>query len=139
MRKNITVDTDFYKIVHWLQRPSNITKLYSYGEPRVGGEHSEICYFGLQIAIMEHLLSPVTTQMIDEGEEETILTGGDKGYFNRAVWERVRDLGYFPIRITSVEEGSIIPEGNVCFTIESTESWFANMLSHFEDILMWPW
>jgi len=139
MRKNITIDTDAYKITHWLQRPQNITKLYSYGEPRVGGKDKEICFFGLSPAIQEHLLFPVTNEMIEEGIEECISTFGTPAYFNKAVWEKVRDLGYFPIKIMSAPEGMIIGEGNVCFTIESTEPWFANMISHFEDILMWVW
>ena len=139
MRKNITVDTDGYKITHWLQRPQNINKLYSYGEPRKGGHHPAICFFGLQAQVFENLLTKVTKEMLEEGEEETFSTFGNKNYFNRQAWEKVRDLGYFPLKIMTAPEGSIIGEGNVCFSMESTESWFANMLSHFEDILMWSW
>src|SRR6478609_3566780 len=95
MRRNICIDTDAYKIVHHLQRPGNITKLYSYGEPRVGGKNKKICFFGLQPIIQDNLLAPVTDAIIDEG--------------------------------------------NVCFTIESTEPWFANMISHYEDFLMHAW
>lgn len=35
-----------------------------------------------------------------------------------------------------VREGTLVEENNVCFTIESTEPWFAPMVSHFEDFLM---
>lgn len=139
MRRNICCDTDAYKITHWLQRPQNITKLYSYGEPRVGGYFNKVSFFGLQVSVYNNLLQRVTNHLIDEAEEEVFYTFGTKDYFNRKIWERVRDLGYFPIKIMTAPEGSLIPEGNVCFTMESTEPWFANMLSHFEDMLMWAW
>lgn len=139
MRKNIVDDTDAYKITHWLQRPLNITKLYSYGEPRVGGKSKRICFFSLQPTIQDHFLQKVTDALIDEAQEEAFMTFGTDKYFNREVWEKVRDLGYLPIKIMTVPEGTIVEEGNVCFTMESTQPWFANMLSHFEDYLMWTW
>lgn len=132
-------DTDAYKIGHWLQRPSNITKFYSYGEPRVGGKNKFICFFGLQPIIQEHFLPKITTEMIEEAQEECFMTFGTDKLFNREVWQKVRDFGYLPLKIMAVPEGTIVEEGNVCFTIESTEPWFANMISHFEDFLMWPW
>jgi nicotinamide phosphoribosyltransferase len=137
MRKNLTILTDAYKIGHHLQRPQNITKLYSYGEPRVGGVNKEICFFGSQVLIQENFLQKITDEMIKEGKEECISTFGTDKYFNEEAWKRVKDLEYLPLRIKSAPEGMIIEEGNVCFTMESTEPWFANMISHFEDILMW--
>lgn len=136
---NTPGDTDAYKIGHWLQRSKNISKYYAYGEPRVGGQNKRICFFGLQPVIMEHFLPKVTTEMIDEAEEECLMTFGTTKLFNRKIWEKIRDIGYLPIRIKAVPEGTIVEEGNVCFTIESTEPWFANMISHFEDMLMWVW
>ena len=139
MRRNLVVDTDAYKITHWLQRPQNITKLYSYGEPRVGGKDKEICFFGLNPIIQNHFMQKVTPEMIIEGIEESIDTFGTPDYFNKEVWQRVMNLEYLPLRIRAVPEGTVLPEGNVAFTIESTEPWFANMVSHFEDYLMWVW
>lgn len=37
MRKNLIIDTDSYKRIHWKMVPKGLTKLYGYGEPRVGG------------------------------------------------------------------------------------------------------
>lgn len=139
MRTNMSCDTDAYKIVHWLQRPQNITKLYSYGEPRVGGFSKFICFFGLSPIIQDYFMKIPTLADLDEAEEECLSTFGTTQYFNRAVWEKVIELGYLPLTIKSVAEGTILEEGNVCFTIESTEPWFANMISHFEDYLMWVW
>ena len=138
MRTCLPCDTDAYKIVHWLQRPQNITKLYSYGEPRVGGKDKEVCWVGLQPIIAQHFKVP-TLEDIEEGQEEATSTFGESLFYNKQAWEKVHRLGYLPIKVMSVPEGTIIGEGNACYTIESTEPWFANMLSHFEDHLMWTW
>lgn len=139
MRCNPVVDTDAYKITHWLQRPVGINKFYSYGEPRLGGQHDEICFFGLQYILKEYFTRKVTTQDISRGFDLCKNVFGFENYFPKHIWEKVKELGYFPIRIKAVKEGTILPTSNVCFTIEATEDWFADMVSHFEDYLMWVW
>jgi len=139
MKKNICCDVDAYKICHWKQLPPGITKLYSYGESRTGSRFPDVCFFGLNTIIKDHFMQSVTTEMIDEAEEESFLTFGTKEYFNREVWERIRDIGYLPIRIKAVKEGSVIPISNVLFTIESTEPWFALNVNSLETLLMHVW
>lgn len=136
---NITVDTDAYKIVHPIQRPQDLNLLHSYGEPRVGGENKEVCFIGISPTVQQHFTQKVTKELIEEGEEECYMTFGTKEYFQRKIWEKVMELGYLPLKIMAVPEGTIVEEGNVCFTIQSTTPWFANMVSHFEDLLMWCW
>ena len=53
MKFNPTIATDAYKITHWLQRPKNMTRFYNYGEPRLGGQHDAIIFFGLQYILKE--------------------------------------------------------------------------------------
>lgn len=139
MKFNPTIATDAYKITHWLQRPENLTSLYSYGEPRKGGQHNEICFFGLQYILKEYFTRIVTRTDLNEGYEESYSCFGDNTYYPLEIWTKVKQLGYFPIRIKAVKEGTIVPTSNVCFTIEATEPWFANMVSHFEDWLIWCW
>lgn len=139
MKKNIIIDTDSYKVTHHLQYTENLTKLYSYGEPRVGGLYPKICYFGGRMVIKDHFLQKVTTEMIDEAEQRAVDTFGTDKYFNRKTWEKVRDLGYLPIKIMAAPEGTIMNEANVCFTLESTEPWFAKNLNALETVLMHIW
>jgi nicotinamide phosphoribosyltransferase len=139
MRKNIIIDTDAYKLTHHLQYPSNLTKLYSYGEPRVGGKYPFVSFFGLQMIIEDHFLQVVTDEMIEEAAEESASTFGTPDYFNRGVWEKVRDLGHLPIRIRAVPEGTKIKISNALFTLESTEPWFASTLNALESTLMHVW
>ena len=136
MKFNPTIATDAYKVTHWLQRPNGITHFYSYGEPREGGQHDAVCFFGLQYDIKEYFMRKVTQEDIDEGFEESLSCFGFDHYYPKHIWEKVRDLGYFPLRIKAVKEGTVLPTSNVFYTIESTEPWFADMVSHFED---WLW
>jgi nicotinamide phosphoribosyltransferase len=89
--------------------------------------------------IKEYFMGSITSEQISAGIERAIETFGTDEYFAFDIWEKVRKLGYFPIRIKAVKEGTLVPEDNVVFTMESTEDWFAPMLSHFEDALMWNW
>ena len=139
MWKNSVIDTDAYKITHWLQRPNGINHFYSYGEARKGGQHAEICFFGMQYILKEYFMQKVTQENIERGAARCKRVFGTDKYFPKAIWEKVKKLGYFPLEIKCVKEGTVLPTGNVCFTIESTEPWFACMVSHFEDYLMWNW
>lgn len=139
MRKNIVLDTDAYKVCHWKMYPSNLTKLYSYAESRVGSKYPEVCFFGLQMVIQDHLMQQIDNDMIEEGAYEASETFGTDTYFNREVWEKVRDLGYLPLKIMAVPEGSIVSISNVLFTMESTEPWFAKTMNALESTLMHSW
>ncbi|MBS9337576.1 nicotinate phosphoribosyltransferase [Fructobacillus parabroussonetiae] len=139
MPMNLILATDAYKLTHHLQYPQNINKLYSYGEARVGGLYPTISWFGLSMILHDYFQTKVTTEMIDEAEKVAEETFGTKTYFNRPVWEKVRDLGYFPVRIKALPEGLEVPTGTALFTIESTADWFATSLNALEVMLMHVW
>ena len=139
MKFNPTIATDAYKITHWLQRPKNMTRFYNYGEARKGGQHNEIVFFGIDYIIKEYFTRKITKEDIEEGYRHSLSCFGFDNYFPKDIWEKVEKLGYFPLRIKAAKEGSLIPTSNVCFTMESTEEWFAPMVSHFEDWAMWIW
>lgn len=136
---NIIRKTDSYKLSRWRQMPPGITKMYAYGEPRKGGKYPTISYFGMQMVAEDLFKEFITKKDIDYAEEKAFQTFGDKGYFDRRTWERVLELGHYPIKLMSAPEGMEIEEGNVCFTLESTESWFATNALSFESCLMHVW
>lgn len=138
MKFNPILSTDAYKITHWMQRPKGVTSFYSYGEARAGGQHDKICFFGMQYIIKEYFMRIPTQADLDEAEEDSMSCFGFN-FFPREIWQKVVDLGYFPLIIKAVKEGTILDTSNVCFTIKETESWFADMVSHFEDWLIWNW
>ncbi|SYW12798.1 Nicotinamide phosphoribosyltransferase [Oenococcus oeni] len=139
MKENLLLDTDAYKLTHHLQYPKGLTKLYSYAEARPGSRFNTVSWFGLQMIIADHLLGKVTNEMIDEAEEFSFLTFGNHNFFNREVWERVRDLGYLPINIMELPEGIEVPISTPLLTLESTEPWFATTLNALESFLMQVW
>lgn len=139
MRKQIVIDTDSYKITHWKQFPQDITKMYSYGESRVNSVYPEVCYFGGRMVIKDHFMQKVTQEMIEEGYERSVKTFGTDQYFDRETWTKVKELGFLPIRIRAVPEGSVVPIDNVLFTIESTMPFFAKKMQALESLLMYIW
>lgn len=139
MRKNLIIDTDAYKMTHWLGYPENLNKLYSYAESRIGSKYPRVLFFGLSMIIQDHLLQPVTDQMIEEARLDCLNTFGTDKYFNIEVWRKVKKLGYLPIKIKAAPEGTIVDVDNVLFTIESTEDWFAKTANSIEGTLMHTW
>ena len=139
MTENLILATDAYKLTHYLQYPAQLTKLYSYGEARVGGQNEQVSWFGLQMILQAYFTQPITDDMIDAAARVSELTFNTTAYFNREVWEKVRDLGYFPVKIKALPEGMTVPTGNALFTIESTADWFATSLNILEDVLMHVW
>ena len=119
LAKNIILNTDSYKVSMFKQYPEGTTGVYSYIESR-GGRYDRTVFFGLQAFIKEYLLEPITQADIDVAEE--ILTAHGEP-FNRAGWQYILDkhMGYLPVVIKSVPEGTVVPVKNVLATIENTD------------------
>ncbi len=119
LAKNIILNTDSYKVSMFKQYPAGTTGVYSYIESR-GGRYDRTVFFGLQAFIKEYLLEPITQADIDIADE--ILTAHGEP-FNRAGWQYILDkhMGYLPVVIKSVPEGTVVPVKNVLATIENTD------------------
>lgn len=119
IKKSIILNTDSYKVSMFKQYPVGTTGVYSYIESR-GGRYDRTVFFGLQAFIKEYLLDPITQNDIDFAEE--ILTAHGEP-FNRAGWQYILDkhMGYLPVVIKAVPEGSVIPVKHVLATIENTD------------------
>jgi len=119
LAKNIILNTDSYKVSMFKQYPAGTTGVYSYIESR-GGRYDRTVFFGLQAFIKEYLLDPITQSDIDIADE--ILTAHGEP-FNRAGWQYILDkhMGYLPVVIRAVPEGTVVPVKNVLATIENTD------------------
>lgn len=138
---NLILNADSYKISHWMFLEDNTSYSTSYIEARKGGKFPETVWFGLQYIIEEGgLTKQITAEMVDQAEKILVAHGEP---FNRAGWDRIVNEhdGYFPIRIRSALEGSVIPVGNVLATIESTDPCFnsAWVATFVETQLMRVW
>jgi len=138
---NIVVDTDAYKLMHWLFRKPGTTFLYNYGEAR-GGEFPKVILFGLQAIILEHFEGIVVTKEgIGEGYVEALNCFGTGAYFNMEMWTRILEVhgGKLPVRIKALPEGMAVPVGTPMFTVESTDPECIEIVQPLETLLMHVW
>ena len=105
-RHNLILDTDSYKLTHWLQYPPRTTRISSYIESR-GGALPEVLFFGLQAFLKQYLARPITHADIDEAEG---VCRAHLGVFNREGWETIveRHGGYLPLEIQALPEGTAV-------------------------------
>src|SRR5688572_15128383 len=103
--------TDYYKTEHFNMYPENITKLYSNFTPRksrIEGVNS-VVFFGLQHFIKKYLLGKFKVNFFDRPWEEV-----DEEYkyainVNTDHIKALHELGYLPIKIKAVPEGTLVP------------------------------
>ena len=137
MDENLILNTDSYKASHYLQYPPGTTGMFSYMESR-GGAYPSTVFFGLQMLLMKHFLTPITHKMVDEAKDFFLAHGLP---FPEEGWRHVvHDLhGKLPIRIKAPSEGSVIPTGNVLVTVESTDASTFWLVTWIETALMHLW
>lgn len=135
---NLAADTDAYKQHHHKLINPELSYQYTYGESRIGSKYPATCFFGLQALIQQYFMDVPTQEDIEEARQLYIDTNG-YDEFDVETWEKVRKLGYLPMVIKAVPEGTIVPIDNVLFTTESTEPWFAKTLNSLETLTMHIW
>lgn len=146
--------TDGYKLGHRLMYPSNMTKLYSNLTPRgkkylpeategavVFGIQYYIkkylikdfneCFFNLpEEVVVEHYRSLLTSYL---GKETADMIGVDH-------IQDLHRLGYLPIRIKALPEGTYCPIGVPMLTITNTHpkfAWLTNYLESLTSNVLW--
>ena len=137
MRTNPLVNTDSYKISHEYQYPPLTTDIFSYFESR-GGWFENTVFFGIQYWIKNFLNDKITVEDVKEADEFYKLHQvpfNTDGFMKIAI----KHKGYFPVKIRSVKEGSIIPVKNALVTIESTDPELFWVVSFLETSLVRLW
>lgn len=161
--------TDFYKIHHNKMYLDNMTLLYSNFTPRRSRIKGidRVVFFGLQHFCLEYLIKEFDNEFfrrqdlqneierlgglqgVDNKTKETIKnnlkdevikkyqkhTGVDTKHIE-ALW----DLGYLPIEIKAVQEGTLVPIGYPCLTIKNTHpdfAWLTNYLETLISCMLW--
>ncbi len=138
---NIILDTDSYKVSHYLQYPKDTEIVYSYFESR-GGRFENVVFYGLQYYIKEYLIGKVVTkEKIQEAKEILSSHFQSDSIFNETAWTRLLEKhdGHLPIKIKAVSEGSRIPFKNVMMTIENTDPEFYWLTNYLETLLSRVW
>ncbi|XP_078059350.1 nicotinamide phosphoribosyltransferase 2 [Mustelus asterias] len=140
---NILLATDSYKVTHFKQYPPDTCKIYSYFECRKGkaDEFKEIVFFGLQYILKKYLSGSVVTEEKIQQAKQIYELHFKQSVFNEEGWRYIitQHNGHLPIRIKAIPEGSIIPRGNVLFTVENTDPKCFWLTNYIETILVQVW
>ena len=117
---NPILNTDSYKLSHFLQYPKDISFVNSYIESR-GGRWNRLIFYGLQAFLMQYLSQKITADNISEATEFAALHGLP---FNQAGWEYILKAhgGALPLSIEAVREGSIVGTENVLLQVQNTDA-----------------
>lgn len=136
-QESYLIDTDSYKVGHYLQYPPGTRSMFSYIESR-GGEYDQTVFFGLQYYLKRYLTHRVTVEEVEEAKAFFEEHGEP---FNYEGWMYIAQelKGKLPVRIRAVPEGSIVPTHNILVSIESTDPKVFWIVSWIETMLLRIW
>jgi len=135
---------DYYKTTHNEQYPKGITKIVSYYTPRmsrISGE-DKLVMFGLQAFIKEYLIDAFNRNFFRANK--TAVIAEYKRIIDNTLGENIvdydklgklHDLGYLPIQIKAVAEGTRVSIRVPMFEITNTHPDFAWLVNTLETAL----
>lgn len=136
--------SDTYKQCHDRMYPKGLTKLVSYWVPRKSmlENQNEMVFFGLQAFIKEYLNERFYEEFFNLNDDEVIqlytdamnIQIGESNYDTDKIINLHR-LGYLPLEIRSLPEGTLVPMGVPCIEITNTHEDFAWLVQWIECIL----
>ncbi len=141
---NPLLSTDYYKIVHHMAYKKGLEKLVSYFTPRKSrlDDVNEVVVFGMQYVLKEQLIqrfnddffSRPLDEVLDEYKRIIKHTLGED-YTNTAHIEKLHKLGYLPIEIKCIAEGTKAPIRCPIFSITNTNKDFAWLVNYLETLI----
>lgn len=136
------LNSDYYKQSHRVQYSPKTEKVYSTWTPRKSRINGvdKVVFFGLQYFIKDYLIESFNKTFFNRPKEEVI------GEFKRVMkntigtddvshFEALHDLGYLPLKIHALPEGTLTPIRVPMFTIENTLPEFYWLTNFVETIL----
>lgn len=149
MNYNPLLLIDFYKATHDSQYPKGLTKMVSYYTPRMSRlkDTDKITFFGLQGFIKEYLIKGFNDNFFNRPEDEVVAeykrvlnaTLGNGSYESDKIRELHR-LGYLPLEISAVPEGTRTAIGVPQIEITNTHPnfvWLVNTIETMLSCTMW--
>ena len=142
--KNPALTCDYYKIAHPFMQPPGTTRVFSTWTARNSKHHPDCpntVVFGYQYTIpnclnaffKENFFNIPLEELRDEYVSMIKDTFSDN-YTDFARFEALHKLGYLPIAIYGVPEGTILPTGMPDHVIYNTKPEFAWLPQYLEDI-----
>lgn len=146
MKNNILTLLDSYKISHKWQYPEGTEMVYSNWTIR--GSRLPVDYyifFGLQYFVKEYLIDRWNKEFFNLPKEQALkrfrkTLKNSLNVEDLIHYEKLHDLGYLPIEVKALPEGSKIPLRIPCITIKNTHPdfyWLTNMLETLTSCVIW--
>lgn len=150
MKKMIVpILADFYKIAHRAMYPEGTEVVYSTWTPRASRMRGvdEVVWFGGQAFIKEYLIDVFNEHFFKRPKSEVIseyarmikFTLGDQNPETKHL-EDLHDLGYLPLSIKALPEGSVVPLRVPVMTIQNTNPkffWLTNFIESLASSELW--
>jgi nicotinamide phosphoribosyltransferase len=147
--RNPLTKIDFYKADHRRQYPEGTTMVYSNFTPRKsrikGVNH--VVFFGMQYLVLSFLIEEWNRGFFNQPKEKVVARYKrrmDNSLGKDAVpvdhIEALHDLGYLPLEIKALPEGTLVPIRVPCFTIRNTRDeqfWLVNYLESVISNKIW--
>lgn len=136
--------TDFYKTDHRRQYPAGTTKVYSNLTPRISRLPGidKVVVFGIQYFVQKYLIEEFEETFFALSKEDVLAAYQrrmDTALGPNAVTTEhlaaLHDLGYLPIHLKALPEGTLCPLRTPVLTITNTHSDFAWLPNFLETLL----
>lgn len=135
---NPLLRTDVYKMGHMEQYVPGCEKVYSYLQARSSKRFKESVFFGLR-PYLSYLQDPITHENVDEFlDKRRKILGHNSAEIGKKM-HQLADLGYWPLKIKAIPEGTVIPTNNVLLTITNTHPDFYWTVGFVESLLLKIW
>lgn len=141
--------TDFYKTIHHMCYAEGLTKLVSYWTPRMSRKENmdKVVMFGLQAFLKKYMIdyfnenffSVSKVRIVNEYKRVISKTMGEMAADTVHI-EKLHDLGYLPIQIKAVPEGTRVNIKTPMIEITNTHddfAWLVNYLETFMSCNIW--
>ncbi len=140
---------DFYKADHRRQYPDGTTLVYSNLTPRKSRnpDLEEVVFFGLQYFVKEYLIRQWDEQFFRKPKAEVVAryrrrmdTSLGAGSIAMEHVAELHDLGYLPLEIKALPEGSLVPFRVPMLSIRNTKAeffWLTNYLETLMSCVLW--
>lgn len=142
-------NADSYKLSHWIQYPDNVVKVFSNFTPRKSRipEQKKFILFGLQMFLTD-LQSEFQQGFFDLPEKEAVEAFdafysrffGESNEDSNARVRELHQLGYLPLLIKALPEGSAVKHGVPVFTVVNTHNrfpWLTNFIESYMSCEIW--
>lgn len=141
----VSVMADFYKITHRIFYPENTTEIYSTWIPR-SSSHFPVptdyaVAFGFQAFVQQYLVDLFQTEFFARPKAEVVaeyvyvIKNTLGGEVDSSHIEALHDLGYLPLEIKALPEGTRVPMKVPTLTIQNTLPEFFWLTNYFETLM----